>query len=300
MLGQSVLINGLTYRSHVKYNSDSSDQGRFWRDQEGFTSSDRSATVEIEARPGLIILNLQYQYTSGDRSTRRFAFKGQSIIGASGEVIAFVLEQKTEWVRYLQASDGYESENITVENFSPGSPQSVLTGMAPTEESNRFFYYDSVDGQGGMNSKSEFFSLDSSAFFEDNWWLNPFGSKVLEPQSNQISGSKGKADVITFNLTPSFGTDAADRITNFSPKEKDRLVIEKSCFGGSLNGTFRIAKNNKTLGKVLNSSTEFVYLRSSGEILFNENGSMPGYGDGGVFALLDGRPALKISNVGFV
>jgi Ca2+-binding RTX toxin-like protein len=129
-----------------------------------------------------------------------------------------------------------------------------------------------------------------------DWFFKPSTSGT----SDNLTGTAKTADLLTFTQAPSFGTGNADTITNFNPKEKDKLQIQLSQFGADAAGTFKVAKNTKALGKALATSTDFIYLKSRGELYYNENGKQSGFGDGGVFAILEGNPIIKAANIGFI
>ena len=88
-------------------------------------------------------------------------------------------------------------------------------------------------------------------------------------------------------------------MTGFNAKEKDILSISKSAFEID-RGTFAIAKKTKKLAKQLATSVDIVYNLQTGELILNANGAEPGYGDdGGVFAVLVGRPTVGSGSVQF-
>jgi len=122
-----------------------------------------------------------------------------------------------------------------------------------------------------------------------------------EPQSPKTyAGTAKKADIFTLSGTPGFGTENANRITNFNPKEKDKLQINTSDFGRDVVGTFKIAKNSKELTKAMASPTRFIYLKRTGELYYNENSNLPGYGEGGIFAILENKANITTKNVEFL
>ena len=56
-------------------------------------------------------------------------------------------------------------------------------------------------------------------------------------------------------------------------------------------------KANKKLEKLLQSKNEFVFVKSTSELYYNENGREPGSGeDGGLVAILEGVKQLAASN----
>ena len=111
-----------------------------------------------------------------------------------------------------------------------------------------------------------------------------------------LTGIKKKKDIFRFDADPS---GQVDKVTGFNAKEKDVLSISKSAFEID-RGTFAVAKNAKALAKQLGTSVDIVYYQKKGELILNANGAEPGYGDdGGVFAVLMGRPTVGSGSVQF-
>lgn len=114
-----------------------------------------------------------------------------------------------------------------------------------------------------------------------------------------LTGTAKKADTFAFASSPNYNS-SADHITNFSTKDKDKVQISSSVFGLSSKGTFKIAKNLKSLDKLSKSNAQFIYNKADGGLYFNQNGTEAGFGTGGIFAILDGKPTLGISSVSVV
>jgi hypothetical protein len=144
-----------------------------------------------------------------------------------------------------------------------------------------------------------------------NWWVDPFSSSsssgtatitnslATKTGPDTLTGVVKKKDLFDFQSKPEYGSNT-DRITNFSTKDKDQLQFSKSAFGVS-RGKFAIAKDTKNLNKLLVSDTNFIYNQPKGELIFNANGVQSGFGEnGGVFAILVGKPSLTGSSVSFV
>jgi hypothetical protein len=111
-----------------------------------------------------------------------------------------------------------------------------------------------------------------------------------------LTGIKKKKDIFKFDADPS---GQVDKVTGFNAKEKDILSISKSAFEID-RGRFAVATNAKTLAKQLGKNVDIVYYRKTGELILNANGADPGYGeDGGVFAVLMGRPNVGAGSVQF-
>ena len=97
-----------------------------------------------------------------------------------------------------------------------------------------------------------------------------------------------------------FNNKSADKITNFNPST-DTLEIDTDSFGIDSSASFAAGKNKKTVKKVLaKQDFDFLYDQKKGGLYFNENGSVKGFGDGGIIAILKGAPDLTASNLEFV
>ena len=161
-----------------------------------------------------------------------------------------------------------------------------------------------------------------SQFFPTGWSNRPFQDNLVSvgktsSGSGSSSGSGGTSTIQTLSTTSSVDTltgikkvkdifkfDAdpsgqVDKVTGFNAKEKDILSISKSAFEID-KGTFAVASNAKTLAKQLGTNVDIVYNRQTGELILNANWAEPGYGDdGGVFAVLVGRPNVGSGSVQF-
>lgn len=113
-------------------------------------------------------------------------------------------------------------------------------------------------------------------------------------QPSSVTTDKTPIDVILLTAPAQFGLAAADRITNFNP-ESQSLRIELSSFAGA-KPRFKVSSSAKKTKKLLAKNVDFIYDRRSGSMYFNENGKVPGFGDGGIFALLEGSPVLQRNN----
>ena len=192
--------------------------------------------------------------------------------------------QEFTYKQQLTKSDGTlfaEVQGVVVNEKYVTETQGKYSGEFFVTKSNGKYEYKNLSS-GKLTSTGSFTPLDTGS--------------PLSP----LAGTAKKADVFALTGTPEFGADTADRITNFNPKEKDRLQIDVSDFGSNAEGTFKIANNSKALTKALASTTDFIYLKSTGELYYNENGKLPGYGDGGIFAILENKANITTKNVEFL
>ena len=115
-----------------------------------------------------------------------------------------------------------------------------------------------------------------------------------------LTGVANQADALTFNRPPDFAGKRLDKVTNFNPKENDKLQIVLSKFGKYVTGTLKIIETTKDLKDALSTKNNFIYLKGTGELYFNANGVTPGFGNGGVFAVIEGKPSMGEANIGFI
>ena len=59
---------------------------------------------------------------------------------------------------------------------------------------------------------------------------------------------------------------------------------------------FKTVASRKALRKALKNNNPFVYYEKKGFLYFNENGKESGWGDGGLLAVLEGKPELSASD----
>ena len=62
---------------------------------------------------------------------------------------------------------------------------------------------------------------------------------------------------------------------------------------------FLSVKRKADFNAAMETESEFVYWSAKGGLYFNANGDDRGAGDGGLFALLSGKPALTVESIGF-
>jgi len=127
------------------------------------------------------------------------------------------------------------------------------------------------------------------------------GNNILDGGSgvDTLTGLAG-ADVFIFSSLSSFSVSKADHITDFQPG-LDVIRIGASAFGmASTNGfTSSTVRGAAELANALRTPTSVVYDSSTGCLHWNQNGSIAGSGQGGIFAVLDNQPALGASDLSF-
>ncbi len=99
--------------------------------------------------------------------------------------------------------------------------------------------------------------------------------------SDRLTGGLGK-DRFLFSLGKRFNLAqiGIDTITDFTRKQ-DKLVLDPTTFNGLKKLSFEVVKNLKQAQR---SEAQFDYIRKTGALYFDSNGSKDGFGRGGQFA----------------
>ena len=141
----------------------------------------------------------------------------------------------------------------------------------------------------------------AKALYKDNFGIdmNALDFIYFRKTTKSSTGGASAGDLFALNGAPAFGAEAADRITNFNPKKNDKLQIDLSTFDGAV-GKLKIAKKTKQVTKLAKKNIDFIYDQRAGYLYYNENGTLPGFGDGGIFAILEGRPKVGVGNFEFM
>jgi len=226
-----------------------------------------------------------------------FAYDNQKLASISVTDLSFALNDIIALSFHFDTPEyriPYDLNNATKVNYFFSS-----TGKRyPTDRSKPGRGYDLLKSSQVSSNRADLEGYAWSSRFSADWWKNPFGKSTSCTQSPPDK-TTDKADVTPLTGTTKFGAITADRITNFNPNENKRLQIDVSDFGSNAAGTFRVAKNAKELTKALASKTSFIYLKSTGELYYNENGKLPGFGEGGIFAIIENKANVTTKNVEF-
>jgi len=121
-----------------------------------------------------------------------------------------------------------------------------------------------------------------------DWVINPRATS--SPSANATSAISSPA---------AYGKNSADIITNYNPKTDQPIQIDLGSFEGAV-GKLKIAKKSKKIAKLAKKDIDFIYDGQKGYLYYNENGKKPDFGEGGIFAILEGKPKAGIGNFGFI
>ena len=280
------------------------------------------------------LIDLWQSPSQKSKTAHRIIYDGD--FSFSGKTLSSLRSTRINQVTYAVHDLAYEpSTNSTQYSYEAAAafrlakPYDNLGTVLSAAPNAILLYNYSSNGQGGLadlfakilspSTPSTDRSLISSGLgsteLKLNWWVDPFSSQTESASSTAVAstnsilsataavdtltGAAKKADTFEFSSIPNYSSNA-DRITNFSTKEKDKVQISSSVFGLSGKGTFKIAKNLKSLDKLLKTDTQFIYSKADGGMYFNQNEATAGFGSGGIFAILDGKPTLGTSSVSVV
>jgi hypothetical protein len=135
-------------------------------------------------------------------------------------------------------------------------------------------------------------------------YAGPLGLASSRPNSPE-SPSKGNAasnqteTAVLLTNPNSYGTGSEDIITNYNPKTDNPIQIDLDSFSGAA-GKLKIARRSKRVAKLAKKDLDFIYDRQAGYLYFNENGKEAGFGDGGILAILEGKPKVGMGNFEFM
>jgi hypothetical protein len=161
---------------------------------------------------------------------------------------------------------GYKTREQIEADFKQGQPDQDM----------EFLYFDS-------NRETEFLA-------RFDWVINP------GPNSHTSTATEGGYST---TAPASYGKGTADIITNYNPKTDSPVQIDLASFSGA-SGTLNIAKKTKQVAKLAKKDIDFIYDQQAGYLYYNRNGKLPGFGDGGIFAILEGKPKVGLGNFEFV
>ena len=119
--------------------------------------------------------------------------------------------------------------------------------------------------------------------------------------ADQMKGGRGADDFYWgFDFSVSYGKKKADRVTDFKTGQGDQIVLDEDAFGGfGVSFTFSVASNKKELRQASRAGADLIYFEAKGFLYFDQNEEGKGYGDGGVFAVLNKKPELEAADIAF-
>ena len=85
-----------------------------------------------------------------------------------------------------------------------------------------------------------------------------------------------------------------------STGQGDQIVLDEDAFGGfGVTFTFSVASNKKELKQASRTGADLIYFEAKGYLYFDQNEEGKGFGDGGIFAVLNKKPELEVTDIAF-
>ncbi|MBN3926665.1 choice-of-anchor D domain-containing protein [Nostoc sp. NMS4] len=153
---------------------------------------------------------------------------------------------------------------------------------------------DVINGQGGNDT------INGSG--GDDLLRGGTGNDLLiGGQGNDTLVGGAGADSFLYDTNAGFNSTVVgiDTIADFNRSSGDKIVLDKTTFGAitSVVGTgFSNANDFQVTNLGALSNAAIVYDSMTGQLFYNQNGSVAGFGSGGQFAQLTGRPTLTASD----
>ena len=122
------------------------------------------------------------------------------------------------------------------------------------------------------------------------------GEVLAGGEGKDVLKGKGGPDGFLFQDPDGFGKKEADKIKDFDPDEGDSVLLDKYVFDLGKRVKLKTVTGKKASKKAAKSKNDFIYDDKKGLLYFNENGKDKGWGDGGLFAKLQGAPELDVSD----
>ena len=129
-----------------------------------------------------------------------------------------------------------------------------------------------------------------------------YANTYTSRQAGDVITGSARPDLFLFATMPVPRVTKADHITNFSSLGGDAIGISSSAFGIDSRTTISLTTitDASRLNAALATSNLFVYDQSSGNLYWNQDSTMAGFGSGGIFAVLENKAALSTSNISLV
>ena len=110
-----------------------------------------------------------------------------------------------------------------------------------------------------------------------------------QPGTVTLEGTSS-SDAFTFSDGGDLGINGADTITNFN-RRKDLLAFDSEGFPnlGNAKGKIKIKttnKPNKKFDRLMKSNNDFVFVKKTGMLYYNDNGKKDGAGEDGLVVIL--------------
>ena len=149
-------------------------------------------------------------------------------------------------------------------------------------------------------------SYETTPSDTDNTTVSSSSFEVLSGKGrSKLKGQKGSTNFILETREP-FTKKNADQIIQFKGSEQDRILIDpiiSDSLSANSELSFASTKSKKSLKQLAQKDYDFIYFEKKGQLFLDGNGTAKGFGEteeGGLLAILKGKPNLKATDIAFV
>lgn len=261
----------------------------------------------VERLDGIVDLDfeLENNISLSDINVTLVDFEGQSYAGRAS--VQFD-DKSNSWIE-LEIVD-YSSEGNTRYNQNTFIHElGHALGLGEPGYDSRWDQDDTAMSynQGDIGWQNWYTESDLNAFYsvwgiEDNFSAadNIINSVIGR---GKLRGTK-LADQFSFTQFEQFGRLFADKIINFNASQSDKIALSSGALpslADNYNLKFVSTNDRVEMRKFARQNYDIVYFEGgrNGRLFFNGNGEKKGWGnseEGGLFAILKGRPELSVDN----
>lgn len=116
------------------------------------------------------------------------------------------------------------------------------------------------------------------------------------PGADRLTGGLG-GDEFVIDMVAPFGRKYSDKIIDFNSGEGDHIRFKYTESEFSRLKQVSDIRSVKQFDLLKYSHYQLIFVQSKGHLFFNQNGENPGWGEGGLMAILKGQPELSINDI---
>ncbi|MEH2041135.1 hypothetical protein [Nostoc sp.] len=242
--------------------------------------------------------------------TNGFVINGISLLDRSGHSVSSAGDVNSDGIDDLIIGAPYASNSSAGQSYvvfggkNIGKSSTInLTGTAGRDtlvgtDSNNI-----IDGNAGNDIINGFGGNDLlRGGSGDDTLTGGFGNDTLVGGAGNdvLTGGTG-ADKFLYNTDAAFALSGigVDAISDFKSSQGDQIILDKTTFSAiasTAGASFSNSSDFKIASSAGTSTATIVYDSVSGQLFYNPNGSVAGFGSGGLFATLTGAPTLMALN----
>ena len=116
------------------------------------------------------------------------------------------------------------------------------------------------------------------------------------PGADRLTGGLG-GDEFVIDMMEPYGRRYSDKIIDFNFREGDYIRFKSTVSGFSRLKQVPEVLSIKHIDLLQQSAHKLIFIQNQGFLYFNQNGTSPGWGEGGLVVILKGQPDLSIDDI---